>query len=47
MGKIAKSSVKANGVLNLTDSSYIDIALKSLGAEDVWGVGYRTGAGSG
>jgi DNA polymerase V len=41
-GKIAKKSEKANGVLDLTDSPYLDKALSMLPVEDVWGVGIKT-----
>ena len=41
-GKIAKKSAKANGVLDLTDSPYLDKALSMLPVEDVWGVGIKT-----
>ena len=40
--KLAKKSPKANGVLNLVDSPYIEEALKRIEVVDVWGVGYRT-----
>ena len=40
--KIAKKSVKANGVLDLTNSPYLDKALAEIEVEKVWGVGYRT-----
>jgi len=40
--KLAKKSPKANGVLNLVDSPYIEEALKRIEVADVWGVGYRT-----
>ena len=40
--KLAKKSPKANGVLNLVDSPFIEQALKRIEVVDVWGVGYRT-----
>ena len=40
--KLAKKSPKANGVLNLVNSPYIQEALKQVEVVDVWGVGYRT-----
>lgn len=40
--KIAKKSEKAAGVLDLTDSPYIDQALGMLELEDVWGIAGRT-----
>lgn len=40
--KIAKKSAKAHGVLDLTDSPYLDRALKQVPVEDVWGVGIKT-----
>ncbi|MBW2408807.1 MAG: Y-family DNA polymerase [Deltaproteobacteria bacterium] len=40
--KLAKKSTKADGVLNLVDSPYIEQALKQIEVVDVWGVGYRT-----
>ena len=36
---IAKKSGKANGVLDLTSSAYIDKALEIVDVSDVWGVG--------
>lgn len=36
---IAKNSEKAQGVLDLTDSPYLDIALERTPVEKVWGVG--------
>jgi DNA polymerase V len=41
---IAKRSEKANGVLDLTDSPYIERALSQVPVEKVWGVGWRTSA---
>jgi len=40
--KIAKKSAKADGVLDLTDSPYIDKAVGQVPVEDVWGVGIKT-----
>lgn len=40
--KLAKTSPKAGGVLNLVDSPYLEAALKRIDVVDVWGVGYRT-----
>ena len=37
--KIAKKSVKAEGVLDLTASPYINRALEITDVEDVWGIG--------
>jgi DNA polymerase V len=37
--KIAKNSVKAEGVLNLTASPYQNRALEITDVEDVWGIG--------
>lgn len=42
-GRIAKRSAKADGVLDLTDSPYIDKALAQVEVHDVWGVGRRNG----
>lgn len=39
--KLAKTSPKANGVLDLVDSPYIEEALRRIAVVDVWGVGYR------
>jgi len=39
---IAKHSSKAKGVLNLTDSPYLDQALRQVPVEKVWGVGIKT-----
>lgn len=36
---IAKKSEKTAGVLDLTDSPYLDIALKRTPVEEVWGIG--------
>jgi DNA polymerase V len=42
----AKRSTKSgvNGVLDLTDSPHLDVALARLPVEEVWGVGYRYAA---
>jgi DNA polymerase V len=40
--KIAKKSAKADGVLNLVDSAFIEDALRRVAVEDVWGIGYRS-----
>jgi len=40
--RIAKKSNKANGVLDLTNSPYLNRALAETEVEKVWGVGYRT-----
>jgi DNA polymerase V len=40
-GLIAKKSKKANGVLDLSNSKYMDRALASVAVGDVWGVGRR------
>lgn len=42
--RLAKKSLKANGVLDLTSSRYIDIALEQIPIEDVWGIGKRYAA---
>jgi DNA polymerase V len=42
--KIAKTSGKADGVLDLVDSPYLEEALRRIEVGDVWGVGYRTAA---
>lgn len=39
--RLAKTSPKANGVLNLVDSAYIEEALKRIEVVDIWGVGHR------
>ncbi len=39
--QIAKKSKKANGVLDLSNSKYLDKALASVAAGDIWGVGRR------
>ena len=39
--KIAKKSVKADGVLDLTDPKFHDRALSMVDVEDVWGIGRR------
>ncbi|KPK75927.1 MAG: SOS mutagenesis and repair protein UmuC [Phycisphaerae bacterium SM23_30] len=36
---LAKKSPKADGVLDLTDSPYLDHALAAVGVKNVWGVG--------
>lgn len=41
---IAKKSMKANGVLDLYDSPFIDLALKKTAAGNVWGIGKRSAA---
>lgn len=40
--RIAKKSAKANGVLDLTDSAYLDRVLAETPVEKVWTVGIRT-----
>ncbi|MBA7621466.1 Protein UmuC [subsurface metagenome] len=40
--RIAKRSVKADGVLDLTDSPYLHNALAKTEVEKVWGVGIKT-----
>jgi len=42
--KIAKTSAKADGVLDLVDSPYLQEALQRIDVREVWGVGYRTAA---
>jgi DNA polymerase V len=37
----AKRSTKANGVLDLTNSSHIDLALEHLPVDEIWGIGHR------
>lgn len=39
--EIAKKSPKAQGVLDLTNPKYQDIALQRLPVSEIWGVGYR------
>ncbi len=39
--RIAKKSIKANGVLDLTSTRYQGKALEITSIEDVWGVGGR------
>lgn len=39
--RIAKKSQKANGVLNLTGSPYIEVALERTEVGDVWGIGRK------
>lgn len=39
---IAKLSPKANGVLDLYDSPYIDLALKKTNVGSIWGIGPRS-----
>jgi DNA polymerase V len=39
--KIAKKSIKANGVLDLTSTRYQDKALEITSIEDVWGIGRK------
>lgn len=36
---LAKKSIKANGVVDLTDLKHLDIALKRVDISDVWGIG--------
>ncbi len=40
--KIAKKSKKAGGVLDLSDSLYLNKALEKIELEDIWGVARRT-----
>jgi DNA polymerase V len=40
--KIAKKSARAEGVVDLTDSPYLDKALAKMAVEKVWGVGIKT-----
>jgi len=42
--RIAKKSIKANGVLDLTSPRYQDTALERTPIEDVWGIGRRYAA---
>ncbi len=42
--KLAKTSVKANGVLDLYMSRFTDTALKQTDIQNVWGVGSRSAA---
>lgn len=39
--RIAKKSQKTEGVLDLTDSRWIDTALERIDVGDVWGIGHR------
>ncbi len=41
-GRIGKRSEKADGVLDLTDSTYLNRALAQTPVEKVWGVGLKT-----
>jgi len=41
VNRLAKYSKKANGVLDLTDSKYLDKALEMTEVGDVWGIGRR------
>jgi DNA polymerase V len=41
--KLAKTSGKAEGVLDLTDPRWHEAALKRIEVEDVWGIGRRCG----
>lgn len=38
-GRIAKKSIKAQGVVDLTDNKFHDIALARTPIEDIWGIG--------
>ena len=40
-GRLAKKSKRANGVLDLTTSKYLDKALETVAVADVWGIGRR------
>lgn len=40
--RLAKKSQKANGVLNLVDSPYLDLALERTPIEEVWGIGRKS-----
>lgn len=42
--KIAKKSPRADGVLDLTDSPWLDEALRRTDCEDIWGIGRRRAA---
>lgn len=42
--QIAKTSVKADGVLDLYNSPYINLALRRTGVQNIWGVGSRNAA---
>ena len=42
--RIAKKSKKANGVVNLMEEKYQDIALKMTPVEDIWGIGSASSA---
>jgi DNA polymerase V len=39
--RIAKKSPRTNGVLDLTDSPFLEEALKRIDVEDVWGIGRK------
>ncbi len=41
---LAKTSIKADGVLDLYDSPYTDLALQRTNVRDVWGIGSRSAA---
>lgn len=42
--RIAKKSTKADGVVNLMEEKYQDIALKMTPVEDIWGIGSASSA---
>ena len=39
---LAKKSLKANGVVDLTNPHYLDVALKRVSIGDVWGIGQKS-----
>ena len=41
--RLAKKSKKAQGVLDLTDSPYLEVALERTPVEELWGIGRRWG----
>jgi len=41
---IAKKSARADGVLDLYNSPYTDLALKKTAVESIWGIGHRSAA---
>jgi DNA polymerase V len=42
--ELAKTSAKTGGVLDLTDSPYLDEALRRIAVADIWGIGHRGAA---
>lgn len=42
--RLAKKSLKAKGVLDLSDSQYLDLALSQTDITSIWGIGHRWGS---